>query len=931
MSCLTLPRRRTMSPALPAPVSQFLGAHAERLHSAELRLRGTASATLPDDDDWPNDLMVVCLTKLVVAAQTQAQALDWVACLPNLAAVCCLHSACPPEVAQQLRARLLAPTSACIQEAVPALRRACRHAVEPSLGLGPVHTAPTQAPRGSVDTRALVDLLRHMASSATHHRLARCCAAWVAAHVGSAGPATLGAAADAADSALVGAASAEAVQLLCQLAHAGCVSPEGLHKCCLLAAVEARTAVGSGGGDSLPPLLDTYLQAVASSGAKTLTPELVRLAAAPLLRANSSQAKAMETALEPCMAPAGSSSVEDTTLLPGHMYLPLGAAANAVSSLLAPSAAVHASHPPSDAAWDAAAARLAAYARLHGAETPQAGLLCVGLVAALASAASTQAADGDGSCPTPEGRSRCQDLLARILAEQQGAMGGGGSVTTSMEEGDDDMRAGAWWSAFAGALCDAALRAAPGDMGPSPGNTAAVLPPDRSDHSGCALASATWLATTWPPCATAFSQLVASHAAAYARSGSGSHLTQCNALLALLRVASKPGHGQGGGEALHPAAALFLADACSALEPAVRAGVSWCAPGMPPPLGVSVTAFCGMVREAGRRHTWWAFLPLCCIPYRKSPEEVIQGWETSVAGSALHADATTAAAAAAAACSRSGVPASWEYLALHVVTTAPDAESGTPAQVSSSPGQALLGGRSDGATTSMLLTWLLLRLHSRVVSDAAVLTPPLPGVAARMRALAEHAQRAAASAAPQGPAQRALSAAGVALAGALDNVDADAAQVRRAAEAAEQNGPSRKRRRCDYRGFGVEAPPGGEDGDTYALQMGHIGTAVQEAVLSQMFDNTGDSDLSADLVRTLTNATAPQPQRARALHVAARMLCCAAPAPHGQEEADMPTLLLSTASLRRFLLAAASAKAPGAYTPEARAAFALCRRTRVLR
>ena len=916
-----------MSHPLPSAVSQFLGAHAERLYSAEQRLRGAAAAARPDDDDWPNDIMVVCLTKLVVAAQSQQERADWVPWLPNLALVCCVHTASPPDVAQLLRTQLLAtqPTGAraCIHEAVPALRRACRHAVHPSPSLGTVSSATPAPPRGSVNTAALVDLLRHMAASPAHHRLARCCTAWVAAHLGTAHTAPPpNAAAAASIAAQVAAASAEAVQLLCQLANAGCVSPEALHKLAFLAAVETRLpGLGSDGGN-LPPLMGTYLQAVAGSGVRTLAPELVRSAVAPLLRSDSSLAAVMQAALAPCMAPAGSSSMEeDATLLPGHMYLPLGAAANAVCSLVAPSAAMHASHPPSDAAWDAVAARLAAYARQHGGETPQVGLLCVGLVAAMATSTAADQADGDVSFPSPEGRSRAHDLLARIMAEQHG-----NTASMDSHEGEDrDLRAPAWWNAFASALCDAALRHTSGVVAPGTDDTAALPPtPDHSDHSGCAVASASWLAHTWPPCAALLTQLVSSHAAAYARSGSGSHLTQCNALLALLRVAGKSLPG-GGSEALHPAAALFLADACAALEPAVRAGVAWCAPGMPPPLGASVTSFCGAVREASRRHLWWAFLPLCCIPFRKSPEEVIQGWEASVSAGALHAEATTAAAAAAAACSLSGAAATWEYLALHAITNSPDAEAGTPAQVDCSPGEALLGSRSDAAATSMLLTWLLLRLHARVVSDAAVLTPPPPGVAARMRALVVHAHQTAAAA--HGPSQRALSAACFALTGALEAVDADAAQVRSAAEAAaamgERDEPSRKWRRLYHHGSGVEAPPGQEDGDTYALQMAPLVTAVQEVVLPHVMGSTGD-DPTAALVQTLTSAWVPQSQRARALHVAARVLCCAAP--HGQGEA----VTMWAASLRRHLLAAASANTPGAATPEAGAAIALCRRTRVL-
>ena len=174
-----------MSHPLPSAVSQFLGAHAERLYSAEQRLRGAAAAARPDDDDWPNDIMVVCLTKLVVAAQSQQERADWVPWLPNLALVCSVHTASPQDVAQQLRAQLLdtqpAGGRACIHEAVPALRRACRHAVHPSPSLGTVSSATPAPPRGSVNTAALVDLLRHMAASPAHHRLARCCTAWVAA------------------------------------------------------------------------------------------------------------------------------------------------------------------------------------------------------------------------------------------------------------------------------------------------------------------------------------------------------------------------------------------------------------------------------------------------------------------------------------------------------------------------------------------------------------------------------------------------------------------------------------------------------------------------------------------------------------------------------------------------------------------------------
>ena len=718
-------------------------------------------------------------------------------------------------------------------------------------------------------------------------RVARHCAAFVASHVSTVTRSEEP-------------SSQAAVQLLCELAQAGCVSPEALHKMAWLAWCESSAKGDAIGGNTLPTSLDVYTRAIVSSRMHTITHAMLNRVLAPLMRRPpgddraTALASAMQEVLHDCVAPQGDD--DGAPLLPGHLYFPIGAAAFTLCCLLSPEEIRFADgRSPDDPAWDAVCARLATYARYHGKETPHAGLLCAGLMAALAS---PDGCSTDWSPASSVRHKRAFDLLARILAEQRGLAMSAPSVSSAVES--DNGEVDPWWNAVATQLCDAALfcaASAPAQLDASP------LPiiGDRGDHLTRAAASAARLDQAMAPCARLLSQLVTWHAAAYARSGDEGHLKECTALLTAFRLAGKTGGmHHGAHNKMNSCSALILADACAALEPAVRAGAAWCAPGMPPPLGVSVTAFCGALREGPRRHLWWVFLPLCCVPYRTSAAEVLQSWAASVGHSSAHVEAASAAVQAwerAGNARQRGATPLWEDLALYAITVT-DAQG---ISVVAGPVRLLLGTDPDPLSTGQLFTWLMLRLHAAVASDAAILRSPGRDREARMRALCERAKfyvvdiRHAAL-------REALTEACAALTGALDAIAADIAHID-AQAAAVADTPASKRRRADE--SGAVAHDSALDEDTYALQTDALDVAAGSIVSMQ-----SEETFAPTLVALLNSSSATVKQRAHALHLVARALCCDAS---------------QDAGLRQMLLATEEAK-----TAEMLAALGLCRHMQML-
>jgi hypothetical protein len=236
----------------------------------------------------------------------------------------------------------------------------------------------------------------------------------------------------------------------------------------------------------------------------------------------------------------------------------------------------------------------------------------------------------------------------------------------------------------------------------------------------------------------------------------------------------------------------------------------------------------------------------------------------------------------------------WEDLALYAITAA-DAQG---VSVVATPVRLLLGTDPDPLSTGQLFTWLMLRLHAAVASDAAILRSPGRDREARMRALCEHAKfyvvdiRHAAL-------REALTEACAALTGALDAIAADIAHID-AQAAAVADTPASKRRRADE--SGAIANDSALDEDTYALQTDALDVAAGSIVSGETFAPT--------LVALLNSSSATVKQRAQALHLVARALCCDAS---------------QDAGLRQMLLATEDAK-----TAEMRQALGLCRHMQML-
>jgi len=150
--------------------------------------------------------------------------------------------------------------------------------------------------------------------------------------------------------------------------------------------------------------------------------------------------------------------------------------------------------------------------------------------------------------------------------------------------------------------------------------------------------------------------------------------------------------------------------------------------------------------------------------------------------------------------------------------------------------------------------------------------------------------------------REALTEACAALTGALDAIAADIAHID-AQAAAVADTPASKRRRADE--SGAVAHDSALDEDTYALQTDALDVAAGSIVSMQ-----SEETFAPTLVALLNSSSATVKQRAHALHLVARALCCDAS---------------QDAGLRQMLLATEEAK-----TAEMLAALGLCRHMQML-